>query len=101
MSVTLDDVRHVAALARLGIDSERAVTLVGELNGILGHMDVLVRVDTAGIADAEATPDLVLPLRVDSGPPLSLARPLTSFGAEVRDGFLLVPRLETHEDAGS
>ena len=28
MAVTIDDVRHIAALARLGLDDERAATLV-------------------------------------------------------------------------
>lgn len=35
MTVTLDDVRHVAALARLGLTDERAGALVHEMNTIL------------------------------------------------------------------
>ena len=49
MSVTLDDVRHIAALARLGLTDERAQSLVAELNTILEHMDELAKVDTAGV----------------------------------------------------
>ena len=41
MSVSEEDVRHVATLARLGLDPERIPTLVAELNVILAHMDVL------------------------------------------------------------
>ncbi|MCC6429718.1 MAG: aspartyl/glutamyl-tRNA amidotransferase subunit C, partial [Gemmatimonadaceae bacterium] len=44
MSISEHDVKHIAALARVAIDDARAATLVGELNGILGHMDVLQRV---------------------------------------------------------
>ena len=38
MAVTPDDVRHIAELARLGIDDARIPSLVDQLNGILGHM---------------------------------------------------------------
>ena len=41
MAVTLDDVRRIAALARLSVPDERAAALVAELNTILEHMDVL------------------------------------------------------------
>ena len=34
MAVTIDDVRHIAVLARLGIDDARAASLVSELNTI-------------------------------------------------------------------
>ena len=99
MAVTIDDVRHVARLARLGVSDERASQLVGELNGILEHMAVLEKVDVEGVAGADGVGALGMPLRVDSGPPVPLARPLDSFAPATRDGFLLVPRLASHEDA--
>jgi|SRR5579884_488570 len=99
MAVTLDDVRHIAALARLGIDDERARSLVAELNTILAHMDVLSGVDTGGIEPVSGVGALGAPLRQDEGPPIPLARPIESFAPRTRDGFLLVPRLSTHEDA--
>ena len=49
MAVTIDDVRHIATLARLGLTDERATSLVGELNMILQHMEVLSSVDTNDI----------------------------------------------------
>ena len=48
MSVTPDDVRHVARLARVGLDEQRIPSLVSELNGILAHMDVLQQVNVDG-----------------------------------------------------
>jgi aspartyl-tRNA(Asn)/glutamyl-tRNA(Gln) amidotransferase subunit C len=97
VAVTLDDVRHIAALARLGLDDERAHTLVGELNTILAHMDVLAQVDTSGVdqsVEREATR-----LRPDEGPQIPLEHSRESFAPSMRDGFFLVPRLATHEDA--
>lgn len=100
MAVSRDDVMHIAALARLAIPEARIPELVAQLNGILGHMDVLRDVDTSGAAKAAAA-DEPLPLRADSGPPLSLAAPIESFAPKVRDGFIIVPRLATHEDEES
>jgi aspartyl-tRNA(Asn)/glutamyl-tRNA(Gln) amidotransferase subunit C len=100
MAVTVDDVRHMAALARLAVSTERAETLVAELNTILGHMDVLSGVDTMSVASVE-TSAAGTPLRIDSGPPEPLARPREDFAPRMADGFFLVPRLSTHEDAES
>ncbi len=99
MAVTLEDVRHIAALARLGLSEERARVIMTELNMILGHMAVLQRVDTEGLEEAIGVGASGAPLRPDSGPPIALARPVSAFAPSVRDGFVLVPRLATHEDA--
>ena len=97
MAVTIDDVRHIATLARLGLTDARAAAIVAELNTILGHMDELAKVDTAGVEEAIGVGAEGLPVRKDSGPPFPLARSLDAFAPSVRDGFLLVPRLSTHE----
>jgi aspartyl-tRNA(Asn)/glutamyl-tRNA(Gln) amidotransferase subunit C len=97
VAVTIDDVRHIAALARLGLAEARAAAIVDELNTILGHMDELAKVDTAGVQEAIGVGAEGLPVRKDVGPPLLLARTLDAFAPSVRDGFLLVPRLSTHE----
>ena len=97
MAVTIDDVRHIATLARLGLTDARAAAIVAELNTILGHMDELAKVDTAGVEEAIGVGAEGLPVRDDKGPPFPLARSLDAFAPSVRDGFLLVPRLSTHE----
>ena len=99
MAVTREDVLHVASLARLALDEAAVPRLVDELNGILMHMEVLQKVDTAGVVAAEGVGDAGMPLRVDGGLPYPLAHPRESFAPEMRDAFFLVPRLSTHEDA--
>jgi len=99
VSVTLDDVRQIASLARLELDQARVVALAGELNGILDHMDVLSRVDTSAVDTIGAVGLPAAPQRADAGPPIPLARPIDAFAPSTRDGFFLVPRLSTHEDA--
>lgn len=98
MSVSRDDVTRIAALARLAIPPERVDALVGELNGILGHMEALQQV-AAPPAEADATN--AMPLAADSPPPVALERPREAFAPLMRDGFFLVPRLASHEGAGS
>jgi aspartyl-tRNA(Asn)/glutamyl-tRNA(Gln) amidotransferase subunit C len=97
VAVTIDDVRHIATLARLGLSDARAAAIVDELNTILGHMDELAKVDTTGVQEAIGVGAEGLPVRSDSGTPFPLARSLDAFAPSVRDGFLLVPRLSTHE----
>ena len=99
MAVTIDDVRHIATLARLGLTDDRAALLVQELNTILGHMDALAKVNTAGVKETVAAGTSGLSLRTDAGPPIPLARSLDAVAPALRDGFLLVPRLSTHESS--
>lgn len=101
MSISLDEVRHIAALARLGITDERARVIAVELNGILAHMQVLTGVDTSSVgSDNLWSPDK-MPLRADEGPPIALVRAPYDFAPAMREGFFLVPRLATHEDEES
>lgn len=100
MAVTIDDVRHVAALARLGLDDARAGALVEELNGILAHMAVLAAADTEGVPEVAGIGGAGTPLREDVGgrsDPLAVAP--QAFAPAMRDGLFLVPRLSTHEAA--
>jgi aspartyl-tRNA(Asn)/glutamyl-tRNA(Gln) amidotransferase subunit C len=99
VAVTPEDVKHVAALARLGMTDERAAAFTAQLNTILGHMDVLAKVDTAKLEPVIGVGAAGMPLRVDEGPSVPMDRPLEEIGPTVRDGFFLVPRLDTHETA--
>lgn len=98
MAVTKDDVRHVADLARLGLAEADLERYVAQLNGILAHMEALQRVPPAG-DDADAPATATMRLRPDERGAVPLAAPPASFAPAMRDGFFLVPRLATHEDA--
>ena len=99
MAVTREDVRHVATLARVGLSDARAASLVAELNTILGHMEVLSRVDTSRLEPVVGVGADGQLLQDDRGPAVALTRELKEFAPSIRDGFLLVPRLATHETA--
>ena len=99
MAVTREDVLHIAQLARLGVDAERAEELTRELSAILGHMEVLSQVETATVAPASGVGAGGTPLRPDTGVAPQMSGTLESFAPLMRDGFFIVPRLATHEDA--
>lgn len=99
MSVRDDDVRHVAALARVGVAPDRFPALARQLSGILAHMEQLRAVDVSTIEGDQDS--LGMPLRADDGAQAPLARPRDAFAPAMLDGFFVVPRLESHEDSGS
>jgi aspartyl-tRNA(Asn)/glutamyl-tRNA(Gln) amidotransferase subunit C len=49
MSITLDEVRHVAKLARIDLDDAELFALQGELNSLLGHFADIQAVDTSAV----------------------------------------------------
>lgn len=98
MSVTRDDVVKVARLANIAVDAGKLDALAHELSSILGHMEELGKVDTGRVLPAEGLSSGGQRLRADAGPPDPLARAPVTFAPEVRDGFLIVPRLATHEE---
>lgn len=49
MSISIDEVRHVARLARLELDEAEILALQGELNALLGHFADIRGLNVAGI----------------------------------------------------
>jgi len=98
MAVTEKDVRKIADLARLSLADTDLPTITEQMNNILGHMDVLARVDTTSV-DAGGTTDASgMRLRDDRVAPITMNTTGPLLAPDSRDGFILVPRLATHED---
>jgi aspartyl/glutamyl-tRNA(Asn/Gln) amidotransferase C subunit len=49
MAISIEEVRHVARLARIELDEVEVLALQGELNSLLGHFATLEMVDTSSI----------------------------------------------------
>lgn len=97
MAITRDDVVKVAKLANIALDEARLDALARELSTILGHMEELAKVDTERVLPAEGLSSGGQRLRADHGPADPLFNAPATFAPETRDGFLIVPRLATHE----
>ena len=65
MSVSADQVRHIANLARLAMSEEELQRLVPELNNILGWVEQLGEVDTDGVEPLATVVAQKLRLRED------------------------------------
>ena len=98
MAVTELDVRKIAELARLSLAESELPVITAQLNGILSHMDVLQQVDTSSVEPAAGVGADGMPLRGDSVAPYPMDSTAPVLAPESRDGFILVPRLATHEE---
>lgn len=97
MPVTRADVVEVAKLANIAVDEHKLAALTHELDSILGHMEELGKLGTERVLPAEGLSSGGQRLRADHGPADGLADAPATFAPDMRDGFIIVPRLATHE----
>ena len=92
-TITPDDVRKVAKLARLALDDAHLGRLTGQLESILGYVKKIGQVDVAGVEPLAHALPLHNVLRQDvPGPALPLDRVLQN--APETDGpFFKVPKV--------
>ncbi len=65
MSVTPDDVRHVAELARLSFSDEEEQRMADELGQILDYVETLDELDTSGVSPMSHVLDVTNVVRPD------------------------------------
>jgi aspartyl-tRNA(Asn)/glutamyl-tRNA(Gln) amidotransferase subunit C len=65
MALTIEEVRHVAHLARLRLSEEELEKLQTDLSYILGHIDMLKEVDVSDVAPTAQVTDLANIMRED------------------------------------
>jgi len=65
MSVTKEDVKYVADLARLQLTGEETERLTGDMNRILEYMDLLAEVDTSEVEPLEHVTEQTTEFRKD------------------------------------
>ena len=98
MPVNEKDVRKIADLARLSLADTDLPMITEQMNNILAHMDVLTRIDTSSVETFDAAHDSGMRLRDDRVAPIAMNTTAPLLAPDSRDGFILVPRLATHED---
>ncbi len=85
MALTLDEVRHVARLARLRLTEDELVEMQQQLSSILEHVDALQAVDVTGVPPTAQVTDVVNVVRPDEVRP-SLPVEEALAGAPHREG---------------
>jgi aspartyl-tRNA(Asn)/glutamyl-tRNA(Gln) amidotransferase subunit C len=98
MAVTEADIRKIADLARLSLSDDSVPAMTAQLNSILSHMDVLTKIDTSSVEPIAGIGADGAPLRDDAVDPYLMNSTAPILAPQSRDGFILVPRLATHEE---
>jgi aspartyl-tRNA(Asn)/glutamyl-tRNA(Gln) amidotransferase subunit C len=94
--LTLDEVRHIARLARLRLTAVEERRYADQLSAILDYAERLKSVDTSGVPPTAGVQDLEAPLRPDTPRPgLARERALANAPAS-SDGMFLVPPVLDH-----
>jgi aspartyl-tRNA(Asn)/glutamyl-tRNA(Gln) amidotransferase subunit C len=93
MSVTHEQVRHIAKLARIAMSEEELGRLVPELNNILGWVEQLGEVNTDGVEPLTAVIEQKLRLRDDVVNDGNIRDEVLANAPEAQHGFFAVPKV--------
>jgi aspartyl-tRNA(Asn)/glutamyl-tRNA(Gln) amidotransferase subunit C len=93
MSVSPEQVRHIAKLARIAMSEEELERLVPELNNILGWVEQLGEVNTDGVEPLTAVIDQKLRLRDDVVNDGNIRDAILANAPEAQHGFFAVPKV--------
>ncbi len=93
MSVSPDQVRHIAKLARIAMSDAELERLVPELNAIIGWVEQLSEVDTDGIEPLATVVDQKLRLRADVVDDGNIRDAVLANAPDAQHGFFAVPKV--------
>jgi len=97
MTLSPDDVDHVAVLARLGLRDDEKAKLADDLEAILAHISRVQQVDTSALAETAQVGDLINVMR-DDVPERSLGADRALRNAPAReDGYFVVGAIQANE----
>lgn len=90
MALTAEEVRHIAALARVAVSPEEVERLRVQLSGILEHFQVLNDFDTSDVPPTAQTLDLHSVQRPDEVQPSLLRTEVLRNAPRTEDGYIRV-----------
>ena len=90
MRLTSDEVRHIAALARVAMTDDEVERMCGELSDILGHFDTLQQVDTTGAEPTGHSAGLETVMREDIADASPPRNDILANAPRSEDGFIRV-----------
>ena len=93
MSLSHDQVLRLARLARIAVGSEEFDAVVERLNRVLGLVEEMRGVDTAGVEPMSHAQDLAQRLRADAVTEPDRREPFQSVAPAVDGGLYLVPKV--------
>ncbi|MBP9916183.1 MAG: Asp-tRNA(Asn)/Glu-tRNA(Gln) amidotransferase subunit GatC [Thiobacillaceae bacterium] len=93
MSLSIDDVKRIAKLARIRVSEDEAAGYQTQLNGIFGLIESMQAVDTAGVEPMSHAQDLAQRLRPDAVTEPNRREAFQAVAPQVEDGLYLVPKV--------
>lgn len=93
MSLTLDDVKRIAMLARIGLADDEAVRTLAQLEAVFGLIERLQSVDTRGVEPLTHPGATHLRLRDDVADEPQRRDEYQAGAPSVERGLYLVPRV--------
>lgn len=93
MSLTADDVKKIAHLARLGIEQQNIVSYTKDLSGMLELMTQMSDVDTDGVEPMAHPMDQTQRLRADVVTEQDHREKFQAIAPQVEAGLYLVPKV--------
>jgi aspartyl-tRNA(Asn)/glutamyl-tRNA(Gln) amidotransferase subunit C len=93
MSVSPEQVRHIARLARIAMSDKEIERLVPELNAIIGWVEQLGEVNTDGVEPLTAVIEQKLRLRADVVTDGNIRDEILANAPVAQHGFFAVPKV--------
>jgi aspartyl-tRNA(Asn)/glutamyl-tRNA(Gln) amidotransferase subunit C len=93
MSLTRDEVRQIAQLAKLDLEAGDLDSMTRDLGSILDHMRELTEAPAGDIAPMRGVSEHMAPYREDEPGADRLQQPIDTFAPGWQDRFFVVPRL--------
>ena len=93
MSLTTEQVKRIAHLARIEVSESEALTTQGHLNGIFELIEQMQAVDTTGIEPMAHAQDVSQRLRVDAISETDRRAAYQAVAPETETGLYLVPKV--------
>jgi aspartyl-tRNA(Asn)/glutamyl-tRNA(Gln) amidotransferase subunit C len=93
MSLTLEQVRRVADLARIEVSDAEANTTLGHLNGIFTLIEAMQAVDTRGVEPMAHAQDVAQRLRTDEVTEVDRRDAFQAIAPDTEKGLYLVPQV--------
>jgi len=93
MSVSAEDVRKIASLARIAVTEDQVASMVPELNNILGWIEQLGEVNTDGVEPLAAVIPNTLRLRDDVVTDGNVRDKVLANAPQAEHGFFAVPKV--------
>ncbi len=90
MSLSHEEVLHVAKLARVGLNEEEVARFADQLSEIIGHFDVLNRIDTEEVPPTTHTLPLYSVMAADEPRPSLSQEQVLANAPSAQDGHLRV-----------